>query len=61
MNFQKFDSKHEQELVPFAELEFGDLLCFDRKDNSIVYYNHEKDSITKVSNSWKDFEETLYE
>ena len=61
MNFQKFDSKYEQELVPFAELEFGDLLCFNRKNNSIVYYNHEEDSVTKVSDCWKDFEKTLYE
>lgn len=61
INFQKFDSEYEQNLVPFAELEFGDLLCFDRKDNSIVYYNHEEDSIAKVSQSWKDFEESLYE
>ena len=60
LNFQKFDSEYEKILVPFAELEFGDLLCFNRNENSVIYYDHENDTITKVANSWEDFYRNLY-
>ena len=61
MNFQKFDSEYEKILIPFAELEFGDLLCFDRNNNEIIYYNHEQDTIQKVADNWQQFRDMLYE
>ena len=61
MKCQKFDSSYEKELVPFAELEFGDLLCFDRNTNDIVYYNHEQDTISKVADNWQQLKDMLYE
>lgn len=60
MKFQSFDSQYEKQLVPFAELEFGDLLCFDRNSNEIIYYNHELDIIEKVADNWHQLEGNLY-
>lgn len=61
LNLQISDSKYKDRLVTFALLEFGDSLCFDKNDNSIVYYNHESDEIDKVANSWEELESMLYE
>lgn len=58
--FINFDSQYSGQIVPFAELEFGDTLCFDKSTNNIVYYNHEEDSIIKLADSWDDFSKQLY-
>jgi len=60
LKFQKFDSGLNDKLVPFAELEFGDMLCFDRSSNDIVIYNHETDTMTFVASNWNDFFNSLY-
>lgn len=59
LKFQSFDSELRDRLVPFAELEFGDTLCFERKTNKIVVYNHETDTIDDIANNWDDFIEKL--
>ena len=61
LNYQKIDSQYNGQIVPFALLEFGDSLCFDKNDNSIVYYDHETDTIEKVADNWDEFKDTLYE
>ena len=61
LNLQVSDSQYKDRLVTFALLEFGDSLCFDKNDNSIVCYNHESDEFNKVANSWEEFEGMLYE
>ena len=60
VKFQSFDSEYKDELVPFAVLEFGDLLCFSREDNSIIYYNHDLDTVTKVADTFNHFKDMLY-
>ena len=55
LKFQNFDSELKDKLVPFAELEFGDTLCFERETNKIVIYNHETDTIDVVANDWNSF------
>lgn len=60
LKFQKFDSELNDKLVPFAELEFGDMLCFDRSSNDIVIYDHETDTMTFVASNWNDFFNSLY-
>ena len=57
---QQFDSKYKLELVPFGLLEFGDLICFDRRTNDIVIYNHELDEIEIKANSFNEFLKMLY-
>lgn len=61
LKFQNFDSKLKNKLVPFAELEFGDILCFERETNKIVIYNHETDTIDFIANNWNDFIKELYD
>lgn len=60
IKFQSFDSQFKDKIVPFAELEFGDLLCFDRNNNNIVLYNHELDEIEIIANSFTEFLGKLY-
>lgn len=61
LKFQNFDSELKDKLVPFAELEFGDTLCFERETNKIVIYNHETDTIDVVANNWNNFIKELYD
>lgn len=61
LKFQKLDSELEKKIVPFAVLEFGDLLCFDRKTNNVVLYSSESDSIEMVANSFTDLLDKLSE
>lgn len=61
LKFQSFDSELKDKLVPFAELEFGDTLCFERESNKIVVYNHELDTIDVVANDWNNFIKELYD
>lgn len=60
LKFQSFDSELEDKLVPFAELEFGDTLCFERETNKIVLYNHELDISTTIADNWNNFIKELY-
>lgn len=60
LKFQDFDSEYKARLVPFAMLEFGDLICFDRDAGGVVLYNHELDEIQNVANSFTDFLGMLY-
>ena len=60
LKFQKFDSSLNEKLVPFAELEFGDTICFERGTNKIFWYNHELDSATFLADTWDCFFSQLY-
>lgn len=59
LKFQNIDSELKDKLVPFAELEFGDTLCFERGTNKIVVYNHETDTFDVVANDWNIFVKKL--
>lgn len=61
LKFQNFDSELKDKLVPFAELEFGDILCFERETNRIVLYYHETDTSETVANDWNSFIKKLYD
>ena len=61
MKFQNIYSQYKNKLVPFAELEFVDNLCFNKDDNSIVYYKHEEDTIIELADTWDTFQNKLYE
>ena len=61
LKFQSFDSKLRDKLVPFAELEFGDTLCFERETNKIGIYNHEADTFDIIANNWNSFINELYD
>lgn len=61
LKFQSFDSELKNKLVPFAELEFGDILCFERETNKIGIYNHEADTFDIIANNWNSFIKELYD
>lgn len=60
LKFQDFESQYKNDVVPFAELVFGDLLCFDRTNNSILVYSHETDKLTKIADTWDEFYKQLF-
>lgn len=55
LKFQNFDSELKNKLIPFAEFEFGDTLCFERETNKIVIYNHETDTFNIIAIDWNNF------
>ena len=57
---QQFDSKFENVLIPFASLEFGDMLCFNRETNKIVIYNHEEDEFDEVARNFNELQDKLF-
>lgn len=61
LKFQSFDSELKDKLIPFAELEFGDTLCFERETNKIGIYNHEADTFDIIANNWEGFINELYD
>lgn len=61
LNFQNFDSKLKNKLVAVAELDDGDVLCFDCKTNKITLYNKEKQTNMVIYDNCKEFLEDLYD
>lgn len=61
LKFQSFDSELKDKLIPFAELEFGDTLCFERETNKIGIYNHEADTFDIIADDWNTFIKELYD
>lgn len=47
-------------LLPFGIDPFGNYICYSLKDKSVVFWDHETDGITAVSNSLSAFLESLY-
>ncbi len=61
LKYQSFDSELKDKIIPFAELEFGDTLCFERKTNKIGIYNHEADTFDIIADDWNTFIKELYD
>lgn len=61
LKFQSFDSELKDKIIPFAELEFGDTLCFERETNEIGIYNHEADTFDIIADDWNTFIKELYD
>lgn len=51
----------DKDIIPFGIDPFGNYICYNGKDGSIVFFDHEEDSITKISDSLEDFLNLLYE
>lgn len=47
-------------IVPFGIDPFGNYICYDTNDGSIVFFDHEEDSIEKISENLETFLENLY-
>ena len=47
------------EYVAFAIDNFGNLICFDKSDDSVVFANHEDSSVEKIADTFSAFLEAL--
>lgn len=47
-------------LVPFGITEFGNYICFNKGDNSIVLYDHENGNVEWIAHTFREFLEGLY-
>lgn len=60
--FPEFENEElEKRYVIFAGDNFGNHICFDRKDDSVVFIDHETEEVEFVAPSFTAFEEMLYE
>lgn len=49
------DSNYVDKIVAVATDPFGNLICFDRATNNIVYWDHELDKVEYLSDNWEQF------
>lgn len=50
-----------RDYVPFANSPCGDLICFDKRNDSVVYIDHETLAVEYVAPSFQAFLDGLYE
>ena len=53
--------KTNSKVIPIAVLESNNLLCFDRNNNNVVFYNQTSESIKMIVDTWEDFIRQLAE
>ena len=58
--YMSFDSQYKDSLIAVAIDEFGNLICYERTTNNIVFLNHELDEIEFIASNWEDFINNLY-
>lgn len=51
----------DNKLIAFANDEFVNLICFDKADNSVVFWNHEKNETEFIAKDFEIFISKLYE
>lgn len=61
LKFQNSNSESKDKIIPFAELEFGDTLYFERETNKIGLYNHKADTFDIIATDWNTFINELYD
>lgn len=54
-----FDTKYKNNLIAVASDEVGNLICYERDTNNIVYWNHEFDKLEFLAYKWIDFVNAL--
>lgn len=47
--------------VPFGDDPFGNMLCFDRENDHVVFFDHETRKIEEVADSFTEFIDSLYD
>ena len=50
----------KKNIVPFGIDPFGNYICYNTIDGSIVFFDHEEDSETEVASSLNEFLDKLY-
>ncbi len=55
-----FDKSFYKRFVVFGIDDFGNVICFRKKDSAVFFIEHETDNIEYVSDSFEHFIESLY-
>lgn len=55
------DEGDSEKYVPFATDNFGNLICFDKESDGVVFYDHEDASTEMVASDFDMFIDGLYE
>ena len=61
LNFINFDTQYSSQFIPFALLDDSNFLCFNKQDDSLVYYSNQNKTIEKLADNWELFEKGLYQ
>jgi len=51
----------DKNILPFAVDPFGNYICYNVNDGTIVFFDHEENSISIIATSLKDFMSMLYD
>lgn len=51
----------EKNIVPFGIDPFGNYICYNTNDNTIIFFEHENDSFFVVADNLNEFIKMLYE
>jgi len=60
--YKNHESHFDSKIIPFGEDPFGNLFCFNFKNEnpSVLYWNHELNQFTKVAEKFESFLNMLY-
>lgn len=47
--------------VPFARDPFGNMICFDRENDHVIFWDHETRRVEEVASSFTEFIDSLYD
>lgn len=50
----------EKNMIPFGIDPFGNYICYNTDDGSIMFFDHERDSFEKISVTLQEFLDKLY-
>lgn len=59
-NIYLYEEIFDKGLIPFANTEFGDVICINNKTNEVELYLHELDKTEKICDSISEFFDKLY-
>lgn len=58
--FEWIEKEIKKKYIPFAIDNFGNLVCFDKSNDKIVFVNNDNMSVQIVAETFDDFLKTLY-
>lgn len=58
--FEWLEKEIKKKYIPFAIDNFGNLVCFDKSNDKIVFVNNDNMSVQIVADTFDDFLKTLY-
>ena len=47
--------------VVFADDPFGNLICFDKDNDNVIFWNHDDESVEHIANTFTELLDKLYE